>query len=655
MAKRKRSSKKSTRKKSVSKAKRSRKKQLPFQPGDPERCRWFTDARFGMFIHWGIYAIPARGEWVMQREEIPVKQYEKFFDRFDPANYDPAVWAGLAREAGMKYMVLTTKHHDGFCLFDSKLTDYKAPNTKAGRDLVAEYVDAARAEGLKVGFYYSLLDWHHPHYTIDPVHALRNDEKAGKEKRDWAKYIKYMHGQVRELMTNYGQIDVLWCDFSYGDKTGDAWRAHDLLNMVFELQPQIMVNNRLGVAGDIETPEQRIPNVPPTRDGKPVIWETCMTLNEHWGYAEDDRNYKSATQAIRMLVDCVSKGGNLLLNVGPRPDGSFPTQSVIRLKQIGRWMDANAESIYGCGPAPTGDLPYGRATMKGRKLYVHVFDWPEDGKVKLPPFRTKARSASLLKGDERLKLRQTGKSITITGPEEAPAWRDAAVAVEFERKPGQCGDIPREKIPTVRASRWTGKAEPFAQLLDSDAWNSAFSWTVKLKDGVLTSVRAYKPGDFRYTVRAMHRNDTLFVAVEAKRNGPVCAADTVGNGDGVEVLIDGALDGRWITNNKRSFRLLVSADGSGEVADEDPDSGVFWRALGNVDGDKFRVVTAIPFTSILNADGEPVKAGDVIGFNVCGRAFGSPGWEHYTLWWQASGGTVVIDRSQWGRMKLAGR
>jgi alpha-L-fucosidase len=633
---------------------RSRKKALLFQPGDPERCAWFTDARFGMFIHWGIYAIPARGEWVMQREEIPLKEYEKFFKRFDPVGYDPAVWAAQAREAGMKYMVLTAKHHDGFCLFDSDLTDYKATNTKAGRDLVADYVEAARAEGLKVGFYYSLLDWHHPHYTIDAVHALRNDEKAKRKGRDWDKYLEYMHGQVRELMTNYGQVDVLWCDFSYGDKTGEAWRAHELLDMVFELQPRIMVNNRLGVAGDIETPEQRIPNTPPERDGKPVIWETCMTLNEHWGYAEEDHNYKSATQAIRMLVDCVSKGGNLLLNVGPRPDGSFPTESVIRLKQIGRWMAANSESIYGCGPAPTGDLPFGRATLKGRKLYVHVFDWPENGKVELPPFRSKVLGARVLKGDEPLKLRQTGKSIAISGPEDAPGWRDTAIAVEFARKPGRCGEIPRENIPTVRASRWKGKPRPFAELMDGDAWRAASSWTVTLKTGTLTSVRAYKAGDFSYTVSAMHRNDTLFVAVDARRNRPVCPAP-VGSGDGVELLIDGSLNGRWVTNDKRSFRLLLAADGKGEVADEASDAGVFWRGNGRIDGNKFRIVAAIPFTSIRNAAGKPVKAGDVIGFNVCARAFGSPGWEQYTLWWQASGGTVVIDRSQWGRMKLAGR
>jgi hypothetical protein len=284
-----------------------------------------------------------------------------------------------------------------------------------------------------------------------------------------------------------------------------------------------------------------------------------------------------------------------------------------------------------------------------------VFDWPEDGKVKLPPFTTKARTARLLKGEERLKLRQTEKSITIAGPAEAPGWRDAAVAVEFERKPGRCGDIPRQKIPTVRAARWKGKSRPFADLLEDDPWESAFSWTVTLKTGVLTSVRAYKPGDFRYTVRAMHRNETLFVAVDARRNRPVCSADTVGAGDGAEILVDGALDGRWVTGDKRSFRLLLSADGSGEIAEEDPDGGVFWRALGRTRDKTFRIVTAIPFTSILNADGKPVKAGDVIGFNVCGRAFGSPGWEHYTLWWQASGGTVVIDRSQWGRMKLAGR
>ena len=362
-----------------------------------KRMEWFQEARFGMFIHWGLYAIPARGEWVRSTEQMPEEAYLPFFDEFDPVDYDPKQWARAAKAAGMRYAVLTAKHHDGFCLFDSQLTDFKSTNTKCGRDLVREYLDAFRAEGLKVGLYYSLLDWHHPDYPHfeDAHHPMRNHPECGNEGRDFGRYLDYMHGQVRELCTNYGRLDVLWFDFSYGEGEkalrGEAWRAHELVTMVRELQPGIIIDNRLEVSGegfgsmyegdpkpwhgDFVSPEQIIPpNGLQAKNGGELVWEACATMNNNWGYAALDRFFKPAPMLIKKLVECVSKGGNLLLNVGPDARGNIPPQSLAILEEIGRWMDQNSESIYGCGKAGMAKPDMGRITRKGNTLYYHLFE-----------------------------------------------------------------------------------------------------------------------------------------------------------------------------------------------------------------------------------------------------------------------------------------
>jgi alpha-L-fucosidase len=367
---------------------------------------WWEDARFGMFIHWGLYAIPARGEWVRANERCRDEAYRAYAQEFDPVRYDPRAWAALARRAGMKYAVMTTKHHDGFCLFDSKLTDFQATKTPAGRDLIGEYVDAFRAVGLRVGFYHSLIDWNHPHYPVDRFHPRREDEEAKAQDRDFAKYLEYLHGQVRELLTNYGKIDLMWFDFSYGEMAGEKWRGTELVKMVRKLQPEIVLNNRLGDRdksvkeamkyGDFQTPEQAIPTSPCTdEDESPVLWEACMTLNDHWGYARDDHNCKSPAQVVRMLVDCVSKNGNLLLNVGPTAKGEIPGESVERLEAVGRWMDANGESIHGCGSAGLPKPDWGRFTRKGNALYAHLFEKPT-GAIVLPGLAGKIRKARVL-------------------------------------------------------------------------------------------------------------------------------------------------------------------------------------------------------------------------------------------------------------------
>ena len=359
-----------------------------------ERTKWFCHDRFGMFLHWGLYAIPGRGEWYRSEACVPKEAYDKYFDMFNPADYDPVKWAKAAKAAGMKYMVLTAKHHDGFCLFDTKYTDFNAKNA-CGRDLVAEFVDAVRGEGLKVGLYFSLIDWRHPDYPHygDMYHPMRDNEAFKGAKHNFDNYLDFMHGQIEELVSNYGKLDILWFDYAYGDLRGEAWRGTKLVEMVRRHQPDVIMDNRLETSGegfgslvtetpsvfsgDFVSPEQIIPpsgirNV----KGEPVPWELCTTMNNNWGYAPVDRNYKSAAMLIRKLVECVSKGGNMLLNVGPDATGAFPQPSIDILNGIGEWMRKNAESVYGCGYAEIEKPEWGRYTRSGNIIYAHVFEAP---------------------------------------------------------------------------------------------------------------------------------------------------------------------------------------------------------------------------------------------------------------------------------------
>lgn len=358
-----------------------------------KRMEWYKDARFGMFIHWGLYSIPARGEWLRSTEQMTREEYMKYFYEFNPKDYDPKKWARAAKEAGMKYVVLTAKHHDGFCLFDSKLTDFKSTNTACKRDLVAEYVDAVRAEGLKVGLYFTLIDWYHddyPHYG-DKNHPMRNNENYKNDNRNFDNYLDYMHGQVKEICSNYGKLDVIWFDFSYDDMRGEKWRATELMNMVRSLQPDVIIDNRLEMSGeglgslaecnptpyhgDFVSPEQMIPpNGIKDVEGNPLAWEACVTMNNNWGYHATDKFFKPGSMIIKKLVECVSKGGNMLLNVGPDAYGNIPQESMQILGEISAWMKKNSESIYGCGIADIPKPDYGRVTRKGNKIYFHMFE-----------------------------------------------------------------------------------------------------------------------------------------------------------------------------------------------------------------------------------------------------------------------------------------
>jgi len=421
------------------------------------RMKWWTEARFGMFIHWGIYALPARHEWVKNNEHITDEAYQKYFDHFNPDLYDPKAWARMAKQAGMKYFVVTTKHHEGFCLWDSKYTDYKATKTPCGKDLIKPLVQAMREEGLRVGIYHSLLDWHHPEYTLDENHPMfGNPEFREKAKsRDMAKYREYLHNQVRELLTEYGPIDCLFMDFSFPGKNGKGradWDSEELIKMIRELQPNIIVDDRLDLLDvpggwDYRTPEQFMPRDWVTMNGKRVPWETCQTFSGSWGYYRDETSWKSVRQLIALLVETVSKGGNLLLNVGPTARGAFDDRAVERLNGIGEWMKLHCRSIYGCTQAPDEFKAPQNCLLtynpEAKRLYVHLLNWPIEN-LRLEGFGSRIRYAQLLNDASEIRFSeedQSGETGYLPGSREKAGLKTLLLSLPVLR--------PNVEIPVI--------------------------------------------------------------------------------------------------------------------------------------------------------------------------------------------------------------
>ena len=356
----------------------------------PEESRkWLREAKFGMFIHWGLYSLVEGDEWAMRRRRIPKAEYAKLADRFNPRKFDPNAWAELAREAGMKYLVFTSRHHDGFSMFDTQLSDFNSAKKAAQRDFVAEITEACRRAGLKVGLYYSLVDWRFRSATVG----------RKKAPRDWERMLQFAHAQVRELMTNYGRIDILWYDGG-----GKGWKSRKLNAVVRRLQPHILINDRSGTKEDFVTPEQKV-EVPP----RGQLWETCMTLNDSWGHNRDDHNWKRAEDLEWTLAVCAHNGGNLLLNVGPRPDGTFPPKAVTLLKRIGEWMRIHAEAIHGTNPYPFDYCDQQITTGKGNVVYVflHPRNHPRDYIV-LTGIANRVRSVRAMASGEKLNVTRKG-------------------------------------------------------------------------------------------------------------------------------------------------------------------------------------------------------------------------------------------------------
>jgi alpha-L-fucosidase len=384
------------------------------------RMKWWHEAKFGMFVHWGLYSVAGRHEWRMENEAVPVPEYEQLAQRFTPKPNAARDWARLARRAGMKYIVMTSKHHEGFCLFETRTTRYCAPKQATGRDLAGEFVVAARAEGLRVGFYYSLMDWHHPDGA-----RCETDEAARR------RFVDYVHTHVRELMTQYGKLDILWYDVAWPLDAKD-WESERMNQMVFRLQPDIVVNNRNKLAGDFSTPEQRIEAAEQGR-----AWESCMTLNGSWGYQAADDDWKSPRQVLRNLISCARDGGNYLLNIGPRGDGSIPEESVRVLQAVGAWLAKNGESIYGTDHCQPRRSNYASFTRRGNTLYMHVHFWPGDY-VAVAGLLTRVKAARMLASGQPVAFQQEGLRLRLTDlPVKAPDEPITTIAIECESEPRQ--------------------------------------------------------------------------------------------------------------------------------------------------------------------------------------------------------------------------
>ncbi len=402
---------------------------------EAERTQWFREAKFGMFIHWGAYSVIGRHEWARQRFQIPQAEYDTYVRKFDPVNYNPDAWVDLAKNAGVKYMVITSKHHDGFSIFRSSVSDYDMKLTPYKGDPLKMLADSCRRKGMRLGFYHSIMDWRHPDYTPKRAWEVANPKEGGNLNR----YIDFMKAQIRELLTGYGDVAMIWFDGEW-EHTDQEHRADEVYDFIRKLQPNALINDRLykrapGNRADFGTPEQFVPATGMRNpSGEPILWESCVTINsDSWGYNKYETQFKTERDLVRMLVEVVSKGGNLLLNVGPKPDGVIQDEFITRLNAMGRWMKVNSESIYGTTASPFATLPFfGRATAKGNTVYLHVFQWPASGKLPLPSMDNKVLSARL--------LAQPGRKLTVGNgvvnvPFEASDETASVVALTLDGPP----------------------------------------------------------------------------------------------------------------------------------------------------------------------------------------------------------------------------
>lgn len=493
------------------------------------RLKWWSDARFGMFIHWGIYSVPAGewagktnyAEWFLEETHMPVSQYEKYAGQFNPTNFNALAWVRAAKAAGVKYIVITSKHHDGFGMYRSGLTDWCISRTPFQRDPLKELAAACQAEGIKFCLYYTIMDWHSPDWGIRrPWNDLA--AKAGPPNMD--RFEDYMKGQLKELLTGYGLIGLLWFDGNW-EAPWTARRGQEIYDYVRSLQPAVIVNNRVGkpentpgggfaktgAVGDYGTPEQTIP---PTGFGPGVYWESCMTMNDHWGYNKHDQNFKSAKTLVHNLIDCASKGGNYLLNVGPTSEGLIPAPELQRLKEMGDWMKVNRVAIYATSASPFKKIPWGRCTQKtdGRNtiLYLHVWDWPEDGKLLVPGLKNAIRSATLLATGKKLKTTADTDGVMIELPATAPDPVSSTIVLKIKGAPEvdaailQQGTDGAINLPASEADLHGG-----LQYENGDGKDDIGYWT-DAGDFASWTFKANRPGIFAVTTDTAALGESRF-------------------------------------------------------------------------------------------------------------------------------------------------
>jgi len=423
------------------------------QNAEGERTAWYRAAKFGMFIHWGAYSVASvEASWPIMEPaahwNITEPEYVSLYKRFSPTLYDPKAWVELAQQAGQRYMVITTKHHDGFCMFDSALTDYKITRTPYGKDVIAMLAKAAHEAGMPLGFYYSPPDMHHPGYR-DTSQFVKDTWHGDPSRPEWATYLNYMEGQLRELLTNYGPVALVWFD---GLDREEKYQGERFIKLIHELQPAALVNDRIGVDGDFVTPEQYIPHRIPTKSAAKNLpgaaesqalapatvpapedfqpWETCMTINDTWAYNKNDQHFKSVKALIQDLANVASKGGNFLLDVGPTPEGTIQPEFVERLQAMGKWMKVNGDSIYGTTYGPWQNLPFGKTTAKGKTIYLHVFDWPSKPELEVAGLKSRVTRIRVLGTGKKAHFKQKRGRLLITVPRTAPDPNDSVLRID---------------------------------------------------------------------------------------------------------------------------------------------------------------------------------------------------------------------------------
>jgi len=502
---------------------------LAAQPSRPplspeERLRWFKDDKFGMFIHWGAYSVIGRHEWIREMARIPQAEYDPYVRRFNPAKFNPDAWVDLAKNAGARYMVITSKHHDGFSIWRSPASDYDIEITPYPGDPLKLLAAAAKKKDMRLGFYHSIMDWHHPDYRPRRSWEYPYNSKEGGNING---YIDFMQAQLKELLTGYGDVAMIWFDGEWEHTLADAKRDDQTYDLIRSLQPNTLINDRLyerkpGNKADFGTPEQYVPATGiKDPSGKPILWEACVTINnDSWGYNKYETEFKTERDLIRMLVEVVSKGGNLLLNVGPKPDGTIQDEFITRLNAMGRWMKVNGEAIYGTTASPFERMSFfGRATSKGNKLYLHVFEWPKDGTLRVSGLRNLVHKARLLADSSRsISAKRDGDDLLISLPVEAPdeiasvielTLDGAPVAAPFSNRPDVKGVI------TLGAESCEIETEFEQRAKKENALGHVFvtRWT-RDKDVPFWTVQAPGPGRYKLEISYSSRRASTPFTVE---------------------------------------------------------------------------------------------------------------------------------------------